>query len=208
VAALFEHWLIRLFHSFAAAILLTLALACLGLHLLALPLVMGAVALCWLQAGRDPARHLLYESLTLGLALSLLVLGRLHHPLWEGGTSVLNELGSSRLPLWLNPLLSAALLLAVMVRLRLPLRYGLPLVVISAIIPGMGAGALVLVLGFYAGSLALMTLAGLLLLGFGSLYYYDLGLTLMTKSWLLLASGALLLGTRQWLKHLHNGSPS
>jgi hypothetical protein len=50
VAALFEHWLIRLFHSFAAAILLTLALACLGLHLLALPLVMGAVALCWLQA--------------------------------------------------------------------------------------------------------------------------------------------------------------
>uniref|UniRef100_UPI0005B53B38 DUF4401 domain-containing protein n=1 Tax=Aeromonas sp. ZOR0002 TaxID=1339228 RepID=UPI0005B53B38 len=156
----------------------------------------------------DPARHLLYESLTLGLALSLLVLGRLHHPLWEGGTSVLNELGSSRLPLWLNPLLCAALLLAVMVRLRLPLRYGLPLVVISAIIPGMGAGALVLVLGFYAGSLALMTLAGLLLLGFGSLYYYDLGLTLMTKSWLLLASGALLLGTRQWLKHLHHGSPS
>ncbi|MFM4727928.1 DUF4401 domain-containing protein [Aeromonas caviae] len=208
VAALFEHWLIRLFHSFAAAILLTLAVACLGLHLLALPLVMGAVALCWLQAERDPARHLLYESLTLGLALSLLVLGRLHHPLWEGGTSVLNELGSSRLPLWLNPLLCAALLLAVMVRLRLPLRYGLPLVVISAIIPGMGAGALVLVLGFYAGSLALMTLAGLLLLGFGSLYYYDLGLTLMTKSWLLLASGALLLGTRQWLKHLHNGSPS
>ncbi|MER0431250.1 DUF4401 domain-containing protein [Aeromonas caviae] len=208
VAALFEHWLIRLFHSFAAAILLTLALACLGLHLLALPLVMGAVALCWLQAERDPARHLLYESLTLGLALSLLVLGRLHHPLWEGGTSVLNELGSSRLPLWLNPLLCAALLLAVMVRLRLPLRYGLPLVVISAIIPGMGAGALVLVLGFYAGSLALMTLAGLLLLGFGSLYYYDLGLTLMTKSWLLLASGALLLGTRQWLKHLHHRSPS
>ncbi|MDX7613249.1 DUF4401 domain-containing protein, partial [Aeromonas caviae] len=104
--------------------------------------------------------------------------------------------------------LCAALLLAVMVRLRLPLRYGLPLVVISAIIPGMGAGALVLVLGFYAGSLALMTLAGLLLLGFGSLYYYDLGLTLMTKSWLLLASGALLLGTRQWLKHLHHRSPS
>ena len=51
---------------------------------------------------------------------------------------MLNELGSSRLPLWLNPLLCAALLLAVMVRLRLPLRYGLPLVVISAIIPGMG----------------------------------------------------------------------
>lgn len=208
IAALFEHWLIRLFHSFATAILLTLALACLGLQLLALPLVMTAVALCWLQAERDPLRHQLYESLTLGLALSLLVLGRLHHPLWDGGASMLDELGHSRLPLWLNPLLCAALLLGLMVRLKLPLLYGLPLVLISALIPGMGAGALVLVLGFYAGSVGLMTLAGLLLVGFGSLYYYDLGLTLMTKSWLLLGSGALLLGARQLLKRLSLRSPS
>ena len=42
---------------------------------------------------------------------------------------------------------------------------GLPLVLLSAFIPGMGAGALVLVLGFYGGSLALMTLAVPLLLG-------------------------------------------
>ena len=49
---------------------------------------------------------------------------------------------------------------------------------------------------------------GLLLVGFGSLYYYDLGLTLMTKSWLLLGSGALLLGTRQLLKVLNGRTPS
>ncbi|MNG98599.1 hypothetical protein D3C79_577460 [compost metagenome] len=208
IAALFEHWLVRLFHSFAAALLFTLALACLGLQLLALPLVMAALTACWLLAEREPMRHQLYESLTLGLALSLLVLGRLHHPLWESGGSVLDELGHSRLPLWLNPVLCAALLLGVMLRLKLPLLYGLPLVLISAIIPGMGAGALVLVLGFYAGSLGLMTLAGLLLLGFGSLYYYDLGLTLMTKSWLLLGSGALLLGARQLLKILGKEIPS
>ena len=208
IAALFEHWLIRLFHSFAAAILLTLGLACLGLQLLALPLVMGVLTVCWLLAERQPSRHQLYESLTLGLALSLLVLGRLHHPLWDGGASMLDELGHSRLPLMLNPLLCAALLLGVMVRLKLPLLYGLPLVLISALIPGMGAGALVLVLGFYAGSLGLMTLAGLLLLGFGSLYYYDLGLTLMSKSWLLLGSGALLLGARQLLKILGKEIPS
>ncbi|PTT54987.1 DUF4401 domain-containing protein [Aeromonas sp. HMWF014] len=208
IAALFEHWLIRLFHSFAAAILLTLGLACLGLQLLALPLVMAAITLCWLQAERQPVHHQCYESLTLGLALSLLVLGRLHQPLWDGGANMLDELGHSRLPLWLNPLLCAALLLGVMVRLKLPLRYGLPLVLISALIPGMGAGTLVLVLGFYAGSMGLMTLAGLLLLGFGSLYYYDLGLTLMTKSWLLLGSGALLLGTRQLLKVLNGRTPS
>ncbi|MCV5707056.1 DUF4401 domain-containing protein, partial [Escherichia coli] len=90
----------------------------------------------------------------------------LHHPLWDGGSSVLDELGLSRLPLWLNPLLCAALLLAVMVKLRLPLLFGLPLVLISAVIPGMGAGALVLILGFYAGSLGLMTLSALLLLGY------------------------------------------
>ncbi len=128
----------RLFHSVAAALLLTLGLACLGLQLLALPLVMAAITFCWLRADRDPERHQLYHSITLGLALSLLVLGRLHHPLWDGGSSVLDELGLSRLPLWLNPLLCAALLLAVMVKLRLPLLFGLPLVLISAIIPGMG----------------------------------------------------------------------
>lgn len=200
IAVLFDHWLVRLFHSVAAALLLTLALACLGLQLLALPLVMAAITFCWLRADHDPARHQLYHAITLGLALSLLVLGRLHQPLWEGGSSVLDELGLSRLPLWLNPLLCAALLLAVMVKLKLPLWYGLPLVLLSAVIPGMGAGALVLILGFYAGSLGLMTLAALLLVGYGALYYYDLGLTLMTKSWLLLGSGALLLAARQLLK--------
>jgi len=46
---------------------------------------------------------------------------------------------------------------------------------------------------------AAVTLSALLLLGYGSLYYYDLGLTLMTKSWLLLGSGILLLGARQLL---------
>jgi len=199
IAALFDHWLVRLFHSVAAALLLTLGLACLGLQLLALPLVMATLTLCWLRADKDPKRYGLYHAISMGLALSLLVLGRLHHPLWEGGSSVLDELGSSRLPLWLNPLLCAALLLAVMVKLKLPLWYGLPLVLISAVIPGMGAGALVLILGFYAGSLGLMTLSALLLLGYGSLYYYDLGLTLMTKSWLLLGSGILLLGARQLL---------
>ncbi|WP_323064694.1 DUF4401 domain-containing protein [Aeromonas jandaei] len=200
IAVLFDHWLVRLFHSVAAALLLTLALACLGLQLLALPLVMAAITFCWLRTDHDPARHQLYHAITLGLALSLLVLGRLHQPLWEGGSSVLDELGLSRLPLWLNPLLCAALLLSVMVKLKLPLWYGLPLVLLSAIIPGMGAGALVLLLGFYAGSLGLMTLAALLLVGYGALYYYDLGLTLMTKSWLLLGSGALLLAARQLLK--------
>lgn len=201
IAVLFEHWLLRLFHSGAAALLLTLALACLGLQLLALPLVMAAITFCWLRADRDPERHPLYHAISMGLALSLLVLGRMHHPLWDGGGSMLDELGLSRLPLWLNPLLCAALLLAVMVKLRLPLLWGIPLVIMSAIIPGMGAGALVLILGFYGGSLGLMSLSALLLGGFGALYYYDLGLTLMTKSWLLLGSGALLLGARQLLGH-------
>jgi uncharacterized membrane protein len=48
----------------------------------------------------------------------------------------------------------------------------------------------------------MMTLAALLLLGFGSLYYYDLALPLMTKSWLLLGSGTALLLMRALLLRL------
>ena len=208
IAVLFDHWLVRLFHSMAAALLLTMGLACHGLQLLALPLVMVAITFCWLRTEADPTRHQIYHAITLGLSLSLLLLGRLHHPLWAVGGSLLDELGLSRLPLWLTPLLCAALLLAVMMKLALPLRYGLPLVLLSAIIPGMGAGALVLVLGFYAGSLGMMTLSLLMLTGYGALYYYDLSLTLMTKSWLLLGSGVLLLGTRLLLQRLNPRSPS
>ncbi|MGL5225572.1 MAG: DUF4401 domain-containing protein [Aeromonas sp.] len=207
IARLFDHRLIQLFHSAGAALLLTLALACSGLQLLALPLVMIAITLCWLASDDDPIRHQVYHGITLGLALSLLVLGRLHYPLWDGGSSVLDQFGLSCLPLWLNPLLCAAVLLAVMVRLKLPLLFGLPLVLISAIIPGVGAGVLILILGFYAASFALMSLSGLLLVSYGAFYYYDLGLTLLTKSWLLLGSGLLLLVARQLLNACTSRSP-
>jgi MFS family permease len=204
IAFCFEHWLIRLFHTLAAALLLTLALACLGLQILALPLVMALLCACWLWAQRRPHQHERFEAMAFGLALSLILLGRLHQPLFDE-TSVLEELGRSRLPHWLNPLLCAALLLALLHHLKLPRRQGLfalPLVLLAALIPGMGAGALVLLLGFYAGSLGMMTLAALLLLGFGSLYYYDLALPLMTKSWLLLGSGTALLLVRALLLRL------
>ena len=80
IAALFEHWLVRLFHSLLPPPSCSrFGLACLGLHLLALLLVMGAVTPV-LAAGRGiPSAISSHESLTLGLALSLLVvLGRLH----------------------------------------------------------------------------------------------------------------------------------
>ncbi|MFM4962996.1 DUF4401 domain-containing protein [Aeromonas bivalvium] len=208
IAFLFEHWLIRLFHALAAALLLTLALACLGWQALAMPLVMGLLAGCWFWAERRAHQHDRYEAMAFGLALSLLLLGHLHQPLL-GEVSLLEELGQPRLPHWLNPLLCAAVLLALLHRLRLPWRQGilaLPLVLLAALIPGMGAGALVLLLGFYAGSLGMMALAALLLLGFGSLYYYDLALPLMTKSWLLLGSGALLLLIRALLLRVRSVS--
>ena len=73
------------------------------------------------------------------------------------------------------------------------------------------AGNIRLILGDRAGRqeiLEQLARVGLLLLGFGALYYYDLGLTLMTKSWLLLGSGAVLLGARQGLKYLHGRKTS
>ena len=188
VAALFEHWLIRLFHSFAAAILLTLALACLGLHLLALPLVMGAVALCWLQAGAIPPAICSMNPSPWGW----------HSPCWcwDGCTTPCGREAPACSMSSAAPACPSGSIPA----LRRPAARGHGSPQAAAALRAAaggdqrhhsrhGAGALVLVLGFYAGSLALMTLAGLLLLGFGSLYYYDLGLTLMTKSWLLLAWG-------------------
>lgn len=64
--------------------------------------------------------------------------------------------------------------------------------------PGIIAGAAVLVLGFDRRNPVLIGLAAAFLLVFGSAYYYNLSLTLLEKSGVLAASGAVLLAAR-WL---------
>lgn len=59
--------------------------------------------------------------------------------------------------------------------------------------PGIVAALLVLVIGFHRGNRTLTGLAITFLAVFLSAYYYNMEITLLTKSWALLASGAILL---------------
>jgi uncharacterized membrane protein len=65
--------------------------------------------------------------------------------------------------------------------------------------PGIAAALLVLVIGFHRGNRILTGLAVAFLAVFLSAYYYNMDITLLTKSWALLASGAILLLLRPLL---------
>lgn len=199
IAFIFPHWLLRLFHSAGAAMLFAFALACLGLQLLALPLVLLALLALIVSEARFIQRSALIESLLLGLGLATLALGLFelrHDALFD----LLGWFGASRLPAQLGPLLTLPLWVLALRQLVIPWRPALPLMVASALIPGVGAGSLLLVMGAYSGRRSLWSLGLLCLLGYGAAYYYQLELSLLHKSLLLLGCGALLLGAGLWLQ--------
>lgn len=67
--------------------------------------------------------------------------------------------------------------------------------------PGILAAIIVLVVGFWRGNLLLMGLATAFLAGFLITYYYNLDVTLLVKSYILLGTGGLLLALRVvWLR--------
>ncbi|MDX1357040.1 MAG: DUF4401 domain-containing protein, partial [Halomonas venusta] len=72
--------------------------------------------------------------------------------------------------------------------------------VVTVYMPGLGAGVTVLLLGFTLSHRMLMGSGILLLLMAASNYYYWLEVTLLMKSLMLLAMGALLLSIRWVLK--------
>lgn len=195
IALLFAHWLLRLFHGFAAGLLLTVALDILGLHGLCEPLLLLAVLSLSCAMARWPRHSALHESLQLGLALALLALAQLPSQFWE--IAPWQSLAPAYLPHWPTAPLSLLILLVFTFRCRLPWLPALPLLAASALLPGFAAGCLLLLLGFRDGQRGLWTLGLLLLLSAGALYYYDLHLTLMTKAGLLALCGALLLLVRQ-----------
>lgn len=199
IALLFAHWLLRLFHGFACALLLSLALACLGLQALAQPLLLLALLLLWYASGQQPRHYSLWESQQLGIALALLTL-TLAGVIGEASLDPLGWFVASRLPHWLAPLLSLPLLGLLARRAAIPWRLVLPLMAAAAVIPWLGGAALLLLIGFHGGHRGLWSLGLLLLIASIGLYYYDLNLTLMTKSLLLGLLGLLLLVTRHMLR--------
>lgn len=199
IALIFPHWLLRLFHSAGAALLFAFALACLGLQLLALPLVLLALLALIVSEARFIKHSALIESLLLGLGLATLALGLFelrHDELFD----LLGWFGASRIPAQFGPLLTLPLWVMALRLLAIPWRPALPLLVASALIPGVGAGSLLLIMGAYSGRRSLWSLGLLCLLGYGAAYYYQLELSLLHKSLLLLGCGALLLGARWWLQ--------
>ena len=74
---------------------------------------------------------------------------------------------------------------------------GTTLLIIPALeTPGILAALIVLLLGYHRGNRLLLGLAVAFLAGFLSGYYYTLNLTLLTKSFVLLGTGLILLGLR------------
>lgn len=199
IALIFNHWLLRLFHGFASALLLTLALACVGMQALAQPLLLCALLLLWYACDWRARHYALWESLQLGIALALLAL-TLASPLGEGSLDPLGWFAPSRLPYWLTPLLSLPPLALLARRAIIPWPLILPLMGAAALIAHLGGAALLLLLGFHGGHRGLWSLGLLLLVASLGLYYYDLNMTLMHKSLLLGASGLALLAARQLLR--------
>ena len=62
--------------------------------------------------------------------------------------------------------------------------------------PGILAAVIVLLLGFWRNNVLLMGLATLFLLFFLSAYYYNLEITLLNKSYILMGTGVVLLALR------------
>ncbi len=82
---------------------------------------------------------------------------------------------------------------------------GLALVgLISSSAPGVIAAVLVLLLGFYRRNQTLKGLAILFLLTFGSAYYYQLKLSLLAKSLVLMLSGAVFVYTAKGVEAPHD----
>lgn len=84
---------------------------------------------------------------------------------------------------------------------RSALLLALPLAIAACLAPGLSPLLLLLVIGYAHGHRPLTGLATLALLAYLSRYYYSLELTLLTKSLMLMATGAMLLLLRQLLRH-------
>ena len=81
----------------------------------------------------------------------------------------------------------------------------LALAAATSLAPGIMGSILVLALGFYRKNRILIALGMIALAGFVIYFYYNLAYTLLTKSLLLMATGAVMLGLRYGLSRIANG---
>lgn len=207
----------RICTTLGAVTALSLALAQAGLHGLALPLIAAGCALVWRGELRFAARVSLWQPLGYGLALGVLqgattffLGGELTYLFHGSGGGWLQKHAAET-----GTTLVALVFLAVAVDILRQLeidpagKEGIALIMCSLLFlavsfpaHGLAAAALILVLGFAGGNRILFGLGLLALASFQSHYYYQMKETLLFKSMILGATGALLLLLRWWLREI------
>jgi hypothetical protein len=197
----------RLWSGFAAAAALYMALRAGGLGFLAPPLLLVAAAWAWLEEFRWPRAAAALRPAAYGLVVALICM--------ELAAGLLRPAVGFDAPdpgrrLWGQALNGAVLLAVVWVLLHragarwpgtasVTLLAGTLLTVsVSLEAPGIATGVCILLLGFAHGNATLTALGGIALLLYAGGYYYELDVTLLVKSEVMAATGAVLLGLR-WI---------
>jgi len=200
----------RTVSAYAAGLAFAYACEAAGLHFVSGGVVAAAVAVVWLNEARFGRLHAVVTPIGYGLTLAFMQI--------EGaallGHSMAMLFGSRIVhgawPWAGEALVAAALAVSVWVLLQRAgwtlwaLKTLLALIAILAVgaasfkAPGIAGGLMIALLGFSNGNRVLVGLGIVALLGYVSGYYYLLDVTLLVKSGVLLATGAVLLAAR-WL---------
>jgi hypothetical protein len=202
------NFLHRVLATSGAAVALALAVNQLSLNGLAAPLLCAGLAWVWLDPKRWAGAGRIWRPIGSGLVLALLLVETFRLFGAEQWFGVRNEA-----PGWFalhGPLLGRGLTAAVLVWVAAvltlreeahgagrvsPFTVGATILfgLMALMAPGLASAALVLLLGFAAGSRILAALGILSLLGFVAHFYYSLQASLLDKSGILALTGLLLL---------------
>ena len=199
----------RFASAYAAALALAFGLAASGVGFMAPGLIATAVAVVWLNEGRLASIHSVAVPIGYGLTVAFIHM--------EGttllGHGLLIHMAEATVPQrpWLGEALVTATLIATIATLvkRAAWRWSeartvFTFVAVLAIgaasfkAPGIAGGLMIIVLGYANGNRVLTGLGVAALLFYVSAYYYQLDVTLLVKSGVLAATGAVLLAAR-WL---------
>ncbi len=212
LAALAPNFIHRVISTWAAILALSMFLARLGVGPLAPVLPAIGLAFIWLNELRWVGHATLWQPIGYGLALSLVQIDA--SLLWRNGELWLMERGKNADWLflhapWIGRLVVALILIGAVAWLikrdgvALKSQRGIALLavtllvtVLSLLAPGLSSALLLVLLGFAVGNLVLQGLGYVAFAGFLVYYYYQLDMTLLMKSMVLMGMGALLLLAR------------
>jgi hypothetical protein len=204
LAAAVPDFLHRMLASAGAAVALALGASQASLHGLAAPLLCAGLAWVWIEPRRWATQGRIWRPVGHGLVLALLLVETFRlfgMERWFAGAPEAAGWFALHGPLLGRALTAAVLAWAAAVLARReagrisPFALGAALLfgLLSLGAPGLASAALVLLLGFAAGSRVLMALGILALLGFVAHFYYSLHASLLEKSAILALTGLLLL---------------